>query len=340
MQKVIAFGEILARLSPPRNLRLSQATSFDVVYGGGEFNVLASLSNYGIQTDFVTAIPENAIGDVAMQTIRSFGVGANSILRQGERLGLYFLENGISIRSSNVIYDRSHSAISEVKKGMFDWQKIFEGATWFHWSGISPAISQDTADVCLEAIQIANSMGLTISTDLNYRSKLWKYGKEPKDIMPNLLQYSNVILGDIDTTLFMLGKNKVNPDYSELTEVKKHFATLTALLPNTHTIAMTFRHSVNASHQIIGGLLFNNDTLYRSKLNEITQVLDRVGTGDAFMGGLIFGLLEYNDNLQKTVDFATVACVLKHTIFGDVNRISKNEILDYIESDGTTKVNR
>jgi 2-dehydro-3-deoxygluconokinase len=340
MQKVIAFGEILARLSPPKNLRLSQATSFDVVYGGGEFNVLASLSNYGIQTDFVTAIPENAIGDAAIQTIRSFEVGTTSILRQGERLGLYFLENGISIRSSNVIYDRSHSAISEVKKGMLDWEKIFEGATWFHWSGISPAISQDTADVCLEAIQIASGMGLTISTDLNYRSKLWKYGKEPKDIMPNLLQYSNVILGDIDTALFMLGKQKINPDYNELTEVKKDFADLTDLLPNAHTMAMTFRHSIHASHQIIGGLLFKNNTLYQSKLNEITQVLDRVGTGDAFMGGLIFGLLEYKDNLQKTVDFATVACVLKHTIFGDVNRISKNEILDYIESDGTAKVNR
>jgi 2-dehydro-3-deoxygluconokinase len=340
MQKVIAFGEILARFSPPKNLRLSQSTSFDVVYGGSEFNVLASLSNYGVKTDFVTAIPENPIGDVAMQTIRSFGVGTNSILRQGERLGLYFLENGISTRSSKVIYDRAHTAISEVKKGMLDWEKIFEEATWFHWSGISPAISPDTADVCLEAVQIASGMGLTISTDLNYRSKLWKYGKDPKDIMPNLLQYSNVILGDIDTTLFMLGKQKVNPDYSDPTEVKKHFAALIDLLPNTHTIGMTVRYSIHASHQIIGGLLFKNNILYQSKLNEITQVVDRVGTGDAFMGGLIFGLLEYNDNFQKTVDFATVACVLKHTIFGDVNRISKNEILDYLDSDGTAKVNR
>jgi 2-dehydro-3-deoxygluconokinase len=340
MQKIIAFGEILGRLSPPKNLRFSQATSFDIVYGGGEFNVLASLSNFGLATDFVTAIPENAIGDVAMQTIRSFGVGSQNILRQGERLGLYFLENGISSRSSNVVYDRANSAISQVKKGMFDWEKIFENATWFHWSGITTAISQDAADACLEAVEIAHKMGLTISTDLNYRSKLWKYGKEPKDIMPQLLQYSNIILGDVDTALFMLGKNKVNPDYSNEVEVKKQFEALTHLLPNLETIAMTFRHSVHASHQVIGGLLFNKNVLYRSKNKDVTPVLDRVGTGDAFMGGLVFGLIEFEDNLQKAIDFATAACLLKHTIFGDTNRVSKTEVEDFMNSDGAAKVNR
>ncbi|ANW96936.1 2-dehydro-3-deoxygluconokinase [Wenyingzhuangia fucanilytica] len=338
--KVITFGEILGRLSPPNHLRFSQASSLEVIYGGGEFNVAASLANYGIRAQFISAVPDNAIGDCVLQSIRSRNVGAKYILRQGNRLGLYFLEHGASGRNSAVVYDRANSAMSEVKPGQFDWDMIFKGATWFHWSGITPALSQSAADTCLEAVKAAAERGLTISTDLNYRSKLWKYGKQPKEIMPELLKYSNVILADVDTAMFMLGKAKINPDYSKDDEVKMLFDKIIELLPNVHTIGMTFRNSVNASHQRIGGLLYKDNQLYRARINEISPVVDRVGTGDAFMGGLLYGLIEYKDDLQKAVAFATSACVIKHTIFGDVNRASKQEVVDFMESDGSALVDR
>lgn len=338
--KVVTFGEILGRLSPPNNLRFSQAASLEVIYGGGEFNVAGSLANYGVRTQFVTAIPNNAIGDCVMQSIRARNVGAKHILRQGKRLGLYFLENGASGRNSTVVYDRENSAISQVELRQFDWDTIFKDVTVFHWSGITPALSQTAADVCLEAIKAAAERGITISTDLNYRSKLWKYGKQPKEVMPELLKYSNIVLADIDTAMFMLGKEKINPDYSEEDKVKAHFDKIMEMLPNIHTIGMTFRNSVNASHQRIGGLLYKNNQLYRARIKEITPVVDRVGTGDAFMGGLLYGLLDYQDDLQKAVAFATSACVIKHTIFGDVNRASKQEVIDFMESDGSALVDR
>ncbi|WP_010134034.1 sugar kinase [Ochrovirga pacifica] len=338
--KVVTFGEILGRLSPPNNLRFSQAANLEVIYGGGEFNVAASLANYGVRAQFISAVPNNAIGDCVLQTVRSRNVGAKHILRQGNRLGLYFLEHGASGRNSAVVYDRAHSAMSEVQPGQFDWEAIFKGATVFHWSGITPALSQSAADTCLEAVQEAAKRGITISTDLNYRSKLWKYGKQPKEVMPALLKYSNIILADVDTAMFMLGKAKINPDYSKEDEVKAHFDNIIKLLPNVHTIGMTFRNSVNASHQKIGGLLYKDGQLYRERIKEITPVVDRVGTGDAFMGGLLYGLIEYKDDLQKAVSFATAACVIKHTIFGDVNRASKQEVIDFMESDGSALVDR
>ncbi|NIJ45892.1 2-dehydro-3-deoxygluconokinase [Wenyingzhuangia heitensis] len=338
--KIITFGEILGRLSPPNHLRFSQANSLEVIYGGGEFNVAASLANYGIRAQFISAVPDNAIGDCVIQSVRGRNVGAKYILRQGKRLGLYFLEHGASGRNSAVVYDRENSAMSEVAPGQFDWDTIFSGATGFHWSGITPALSQSAADTCLEAVKAASERGLTISTDLNYRSKLWKYGKQPKDVMPALLKYSNIILADVDTAMFMLGKAKINPDYSKEDEVKAQFDKIMELLPNVHTIGMTFRNSVNASHQRIGGLLYKNKQLYRARINEISPVVDRVGTGDAFMGGLLYGLIAYKEDLQKAVAFATSACVIKHTIFGDVNRASKQEVIDFMESDGSALVDR
>lgn len=338
--KIITFGEILGRMSPPGNLRFSQATSLDVIYGGGEFNVAASLANYGIRAQFISAVPDNPIGDCVIQSVRSRNVGAKYILRQGKRLGLYFLEHGASGRNSTVVYDRENSSMSQVEPGQYDWDTIFDGATGFHWSGITPALSQTAADTCLEAVKAASERGLTISTDLNYRSKLWKYGKQPREVMPELLKYSNIILADVDTAMFMLGKAKINPDYSKDDEVKLQFDKIMELLPNVHTIGMTFRNSVNASHQRIGGLLYKENRLYRARINEISPVVDRVGTGDAFMGGLLYGLIDYKDDLQKAVAFATSACVIKHTIFGDVNRASKKEVIDFMEGDGKALVDR
>ena len=279
MHKVVTIGEMMGRLSPPGNLRFGQATSFNINYGGGEFNVSASLSNYGIPTNFITAIPDNPLGDAAMQKIRSFGVGTDYILRQGDRLGLYFLEHGAAGRNSSVIYDRENSSMSQIKKGEVNWREVFKDATWFHWSGITPALSQSAADACQEAVEIASEMGLTISTDLNYRSKLWKYGKAPKDVMPGLLKYSHVILADVDTALFMLGHEKIDPNYMDESEAIEVFQKVNNLLPNLHTIGMTYRNSVNASFQKIGGLMFRDGRLYRASIKDADPVVDRVGTG-------------------------------------------------------------
>jgi len=196
MRKVITFGEIMLRLSPPGNLRFSQANNFDVVYGGGESNVAVTLANFGIPVDFVSRLPDNDIGMCALMEMRKRNVGVDKIIFGGDRLGIYFLETGAVSRASKVIYDRENSSISQIKKGMIDWEKVFKGANWFHWTGITPAISQNAADVCLEAIKFAEKEGLTISTDLNYRSKLWNYGVSSKKIMTKLTSYCDVILGN------------------------------------------------------------------------------------------------------------------------------------------------
>ncbi len=340
VHKVVTIGEMMGRLSPPGNLRFEQANSFQIDYGGGEFNVSASLSNYGIPTDFITAIPNNPLGNAALKVIRSFGIGDEHILRQGDRLGLYFLEHGAAGRNSNVIYDRANSSMSQIQPRTINWEIVFKDATWFHWSGITPALSQSAADVCKEAVEIASKMGLTISTDLNYRSKLWKYGKAPKQVMPDLLKYSHVILADVDTTLFMLGHQKIDPNYLDENEVKKVFQKVKNLLPNLTSIGMTYRHSVNASFQKIGGILYTDEQLYRTTIKDADPVIDRVGTGDAFMAGLLYGLLEHADDPQTAIDFATGACVLKHTIYGDINRVTKEEVFQFIHSDGSAKVSR
>ncbi|MAL58715.1 MAG: 2-dehydro-3-deoxygluconokinase [Flavobacteriaceae bacterium] len=340
MNKVITFGEVMMRLATERHLRFSQARSFHAMYGGGEFNVAISLSNYGIKSEFVTKLPDNDLGNCVIMELNKRKVGTNHIIYGGERLGLYFLETGAGTRGSKVVYDRAHSSMATIKKGEINWREVFKDANWFHWSGITPAISRDSADICLEAIKLASEMGLTISCDLNYRSKLWKYGKEPKDIMPELLKYSHVILGDLDTAFFMLGKEKTNPNYEITDSLPKLYNQLYDYCPHLQTVATTLRYSVSASHQKIGGLLFHNNTLYTADLREVTPVVDRVGSGDAFMGALIYGLLKEGKNLQKALDIATAACCLKHTITGDYNLITLEEIETFIAGNTSGKVSR
>ncbi|MGO4770264.1 PfkB family carbohydrate kinase [Flavobacterium sp. W22_SRS_FK3] len=326
MNKVVAFGEIMLRFSTERHLRFSQAKAFTASYGGGEFNVCVSLANYGIDAEFVTRLPENEIGFCAVQEMRKMNVESKNIVYGGERLGTYYLETGAGTRGSNVVYDRAHSSMATIQKGSIDWKKVLEGATWFHFSGITAAISQSAAEACLEAVQIAHELGLTISCDLNYRSKLWQYGKTPSEVMPELLKYSNVILGDIDTAYFMLGIPKVNPDYQDEKSLPALYSKLYELCPNLKTVATTLRYSVSASHQRIGGVLCNGKTIFNAAVQEVTPVIDRVGSGDAFMGGLIYGLVEYKENKQKALDFAVAACCLKHTIAGDYNLVTLKEV--------------
>lgn len=340
MNKVVTFGEIMLRLSTERHLRFEQAKAFTASYGGGEFNVAVSLANYGVNAEFVTRIPENEIGACALKEMRKMNVESKNIIFGGDRLGIYYLETGAGTRGSNVVYDRAHSSMATIEKGAVDWEKVLEGATWFHWSGITPAISESAAEACLEAVKVAHKLGLTISCDLNYRSKLWQYGKTPSEVMPEILHYSNVILGDIDTAYFMLGIPKVNPNYQDTKSLPSLYNTLFELCPNLKIAATTLRYSVSASHQRIGGVLFDGKSIYSAAVKEVTPVVDRVGSGDAFMGGLIYGLLEFQNNNQRALDFAVAACCLKHTIAGDYNLVTLKEVENMLNGDGAGLVSR
>lgn len=340
MNKVVAFGEIMLRLSTERHLRFSQAKFFAATYGGGEFNVAVSLANYGVNSEFVSRVPKNEIGACALKEMRKLNVGSKNAVLGGDRLGIYFLETGAGTRGSNVVYDRANSSIATTESGDFDWEHIFDGATWFHWSGITPAISENAAQACLEAVKTAHKLGLTISCDLNYRSKLWQYGKQPSDVMPELLKYSHIILGDIDTANFMLGIPKAEPNYQDESSLPILYDKLFELCPNLKTVATTLRYSVSASHQRIGGILYDGKSIYNAAIKEVTPVVDRVGSGDAFMGGLIYGLLEYQNDKQKALDFAVAACCLKHTISGDYNLVTVEEVEKMLNGDSSGKVSR
>ena len=330
----------MLRLSTERHLRFSQANTFGVTYGGGEFNVAVSLANYGLQTEFVTRLPDNDLGRSVLMEIRKRKVSSENIIIGGDRLGVYFLETGAGTRGSKVVYDRANSSMATIKLGEINWGEVFKGANVFHWSGVTPAVSQNAADVCLEALEVAHKMGVLITSDLNYRSKLWRYGKTPKQIMPKLLSYSNIILGDIDTAFFMLGIEKVNPDYQNQESLPKFYNELFKLCPNLEKVATTLRYSVSASHQQIGGLLYDKNQIFKADIKEVTPVVDRIGSGDAFMGGLIYGLLNDEYDNQKTLDFAVAACCLKHTISGDFNLATVEEVEQMTSGNSSGEVAR
>jgi len=346
MKKVVTFGEIMLRLSPPGFLRFSQTTSFDVVYGGGESNVAVSLANYGVPVDFVTRLPKNDIGDCALMEMRKRGVGTDKIVYGGDRLGIYFLETGAVSRGSKVVYDRAHSAIAEIEKGMIDWDAVFDGVEWFHWTGITPAISQGAADVCLEAVKAASKKGVTISTDLNYRAKLWKYGVEPEGIMTELTSYCDVILGNEEDAEKHFG---IKPEGLDITTQGEHVKAEAFLsvcqqmmkkFPNAKKVITTLRGSISASHNTWAGVLYDGETMFKSPEYQITDIVDRVGGGDSFMGGLIYGLLKYPEDDQNALNFAVAASCLKHTIMGDANLVSVDEVEKLMGGDASGRVAR
>jgi len=340
MHKIVTFGEIMLRLSTERHLRFIQAKSFAASYGGGEFNVAVSLANYGLKTDFITKVPDNDIGACAVKEMRKLKVGLDNVAYGGDRLGIYFLETGAGTRGSKVVYDRSNSALATTGSGDFNWYELLKDATWFHWSGITPAISESAAKQCFEAVKTAHNLGLKISCDLNYRSKLWTYGKAPSQVMPKLLSYSHIILGDIDTACLMLGKDKINPNYQDKKILPSLYNSIFNLCPKLELMATTLRYSVSASHQRIGGVLYDGKAIFDAAIKEVTPVVDRVGSGDAFMGGLIYGLITYKNDLQKSLDFAVAACCLKHTISGDYNLATLEEVETMMQGDATGKVSR
>lgn len=346
MAKVITFGEIMLRLSTPGFLRFAQTRQYDATFGGGEANVAVSLANYGIDTEFVTRLPENEIAKSCLKELRSYGVGTGHIVRGGDRLGIYFLETGAVARPSVVVYDRAGSSIATIEPGMIDWDDVFRGADWFHWTGITPAISDGAAKVCKEAIDAANRLGITVSCDLNYRKNLWKYGKTASEVMPDLVAGCDIILGNEEDAEKVFG---IKPEGFDVTATageidQQKFQSVGEQLmkrfPKAKKVIITLRGSVNASHNTWGGVLFDGKTLYQSARYDITHIVDRVGGGDSFMGGLIYGLLTYKGDDQKALDFAVAASCLKHTVFGDFNQVSVKEVETLMKGDGSGRVSR
>jgi 2-dehydro-3-deoxygluconokinase len=343
-KKIVTFGEIMLRLSPPGFQRFIQARSFDVVYGGGEANVAAALAGFGIPVEYVTRLPKGDIGDACISFLRAHGIGVDRIIRGGERLGIYFLEMGAVARGSKVIYDRANSSIATIEPGMIDWKSVFEDAHWFHWTGITPAISQGAADVCLEAVQVAKEMGLTVSCDLNYRSKLWLYGKKAGQVMPELVKYCDVAIGNEEDAAQVFGIHAPDTDVTsgQIDAAKYQYVCeeLQKRFPNLQTIAITLRGSISASHNTWSGILWDDGKIYIGPEFDITHIVDRVGGGDSFMGGLIYGLLNYGDNKQAALDFAVAASCLKHTIFGDFNLVTVDEVEKLMGGDVSGRVSR
>ena len=346
MKHIVTFGEIMLRLATPGYLRFSQADVLSATFGGGEANVAVSLANYGMPVRFVTRLPENDLAGACVKDLRKHGVNTDYIVYGGDRLGIYFLETGAVARASKVVYDRAHSAMAEIRPGMVDWKRVFEDADWFHWTGITPAISQGAAEACLEAVREANRRGITVSCDLNYRKNLWKYGAKASEIMPALVEGCDLIMGNEEDAEKVFGIKPEGFDASatggkvDSDSFEQVCRQLMARFPKAQKVALTLRGSVNANHNTWGGVLFDGERLYRSDRYDITHIVDRVGGGDAFMGGLIYGLRTYVGDDQKALDFAAAASCLKHTIYGDYNQVTTREVESLMAGDGSGRVSR
>ena len=342
MAQVVTFGEIMLRLNPPGFRRFSQANGFEISYGGAEASVAISLANYGISSAFVTCLPSNEIGSAAIDYVRRFGVDTSHIVRKGERIGIYFLEIGANQRPSKVIYDRGHSAIAEVAPGAMPWIQIFSEAKWFHFTGITPAISQNAADVCLEAARAARDKGLTVSCDINYRAKLWRYGKTATEVMTGLMSYVDIAIGNEEDCEKVFGIK--GPDVRVAKEIspEKYLEVASQLMkrfPNLKKIGITLRGSISATDNTWSAVLHDGRKLYTTTQYHITNIVDRLGTGDAFTGALIYSLLIGKGD-QDALDFATAASALKHSIMFDPNLVSAEEVRALVTEGGAGWVQR
>ncbi len=340
MAKVICFGEIMLRLSPPGYLRFVQANSFDAIFGGGEANVSVSLANYGIDTAFVTKVPDNPIGQSAINELRRYGVDTRFIEKGGERLGIYFLEKGASQRPSKVIYDRAYSAISEVKTGDFNWKNIFEGAQWFHFTGITPALGDDVAKLVHEACKVAKDNGLKVSCDLNFRKNLWSPEKAGQ-VMRELMEYVDLCIANEEDAEKVFGIKAENSDITGgklSTEGYRDVAKKLKERFGFETITITLRGSISASDNNWAAMIYEGKEFYFSK-NYPVHIVDRVGGGDSFGGGLIYAMLNQY-NMQDTIEFATAASCLKHSIEGDFNHVTVSEVKALMNGNRSGRVER
>ena len=343
--KVVTFGEIMVRLGAPDYLKLIQANRFDVSYAGAEANVAVSLANFGIQTDYITCLPDNPIAERCIMDLRGHKVGVDHIQRSGKRMGILYIETGSNARPSKVYYDREDSSIATVKEGSFDWKEILNGADWFHWTGITTALSENAATECQKAIEMANRLGVTVSCDINYRGNLWKYGKTAAEVMPALVAGSDIILGNEEDCEKVFGIKPKDFDAAK-TEGKVDQGCFKSVceqmmqrFPRCKKMVVTLRGAINANHNTWGGVLFDGKNLLESCRYDITDIVDRVGGGDSFMGGLIYGLLHY-DNDQDALEFATAASCLKHTLKGDYNWVTVDEVESLMKGNTSGRVKR
>jgi 2-dehydro-3-deoxygluconokinase len=342
--RVVTFGEIMLRLSPPGRLRLTQARSFDALYGGGEANVAVSLAGFGLAADFVTRLPANELGDACLQALRQYNVGTRHLLRGGDRLGIYFLENGASQRGSKVVYDRAGSSFATLQPGAVDWKSVLDGASWFHWTGITPAVSAGAAAVCLEGVRTAVELGLTVSCDLNYRAKLWKWGKAAGEVMEELVALCDLAVANEEDAEKVFGIKAAGPDVSSGRVQADQYRTvceqLAARFPRLGTIAITLRGSLSASHNTWSAALWRKGEFLTAPTYDIPDIVDRVGGGDSFAAGLIYALNRAPDDPQRALEFAVAASALKHSIFGDFNLVSVDEVEALAAGNASGRVSR
>lgn len=342
MGKYVTFGEVMLRLKSPGNERLFQSPAFEATFGGGEANVAVSLANYGLWAQFVSALPDNDIADACIRDLRGFGVDTSGIVRRAGRIGIYFLENGANQRPSNVIYDRAESSIALMEKGEIDWDEIFEGAEWFHISGITPAISKNAKEASLEAVIKARRHGVAVSCDFNYRKKLWKYGETATGVMRELVKHVDVGIANEEDCQKSLGIGVDLSVESGSLDTDKYKALGDKVLeafPGLKMIAITLRESKSADVNGWSACLNDRKRFYLSKKYMISDITDRVGGGDAFAAGLIYGLKAYNER-QDALEFAAAASCLKHSISGDYNRVKAADVEKLMSGDGSGRVNR
>lgn len=334
--RIITFGEIMLRLSTPGFSRFAQAQSFNATYGGGDANVAISLAVMGMDAAHVTRFPDNDLGRAATELLKKNGVDTTHVLYGGQRLGLYYLETGAIMRPSKVVYDRADSSFATIATGMFDWDSIFEEATWFHFTGITPAISAGAVDVCFEALEVAKAKGITISIDVNYRKNLWQFDRTPQEVMSKLVEYADIIFASKGDMKELFGLEA--PTFED--DKFPNIATLALnKYPNLKKIVNSKRDSNSASDNNISGTAIDRETIYNTRKYKLMPIVDRIGGGDAFCAGYIYGEIVYKDT-QTALDFAVAASALKHTIEGDANLATVQEIETVMRGDTSGKLSR
>lgn len=341
-RKVVTFGEVMLRLKAPGFERLFQSPMLEATFGGAEANVAVSLAQYGLPAAFATAIPANNVGDACVGELRRFGVDTAHVRRQGERLGVYFLEAGANQRPSRVTYDRAGSSIATAKPGDFDWDAVFDGAAWFHVSGVTPAISATAAELALEAARQARAKGVTVSCDYNYRKNLWRWGKKAPEVMRELARHVHVGVANEEDCQKALGVDVEVDVHAGALETDKYRVIAERVLdafPNIEKQVITLRESRSADHNGWSAVLHNRASFLTSRRYEITDIVDRVGAGDSFAAGLVYGLLTYDDD-QRALEFATAASCLKHSVIGDFHRASVAEVEALMAGEGSGRVQR
>ncbi|WP_194776552.1 sugar kinase [Pararhodonellum marinum] len=329
-KKVITLGEVMMRLSTPSHERFLQTDCYQVVYGGAEANVAVALALWGVHAIHVTAMPDHDIGHAASRYLRQTGVDTSQVYFKEGRMGLYFLENGTMQRASKIIYDRFDAAFSHFEGNEVDWNRVFDGADWFHWTGITPALSEKAAKLTLSALKAAQKNGVKVSADINYRRNLWQYGKSPLEVMPELIEYSNVLVAGL--TDFENCMDIHEKTYEKACETAQQLNSQITHVTTTH------RDAVSASHNALSAVLWENGKLIRSKSYEMTHIVDRIGGGDAYMAGLIYGLLHLHS--QEALEFAVASSVLKHSIPGDANLVSLQEVEALVKGENVGKLLR